>query len=99
MTNESASQVPDYFSTAANYAPPQVSVSNQDQQSFQQAVAAAVAAEMASREAQAQAANRPPTPEEAARAAIDNAGAGLGIEERFAELYRHLATLAQKVGL
>ena len=39
------------------------------------------------------------TPEEAARVAIDNGGAGLGIDERFAELYRHLDTLAKKVGI
>lgn len=41
----------------------------------------------------------PPTPEEAARTAIDNRGVGLGIEERFAELYRHIDTLAKKVGI
>lgn len=40
-----------------------------------------------------------PTPEEAARTAIDNRGVGLGIEERFAQLYKHLDTLAKKVGI
>jgi hypothetical protein len=39
------------------------------------------------------------TPEEAARVAIDKGGAGLGIDERFAELYAHLSTLAKKVGI
>jgi hypothetical protein len=39
------------------------------------------------------------SPEESARAAIDNAGAGLGIDERLAELYKHLDTLAKKVGI
>lgn len=93
------SHAPDYFTNAAGYTPPLVSASNQDQQAFQAAVAAAVAAEMANRDAQAQAAHREPTPEEAARAAIDNAGKGLGIDERLAELYRHLDTIARKVGL
>lgn len=39
------------------------------------------------------------TPEEAARKAIDSRGAGLGTEERLQELYRHLDTIARKVGI
>jgi hypothetical protein len=39
------------------------------------------------------------SPEEAARNAIDNHGVGLGIDERLNELYRHLDTIAKKVGI
>jgi hypothetical protein len=39
------------------------------------------------------------SPEEQARAALDNKGLGLGIDERFGELYRHLDTIAKKVGV
>lgn len=48
---------------------------------------------------QAASAPRVQTPEEAARADLDNAGAGLGIEERFAQIYKHLSLLASKVGI
>ncbi|HKS68792.1 MAG TPA: hypothetical protein VJQ45_00125 [Ktedonobacterales bacterium] len=40
-----------------------------------------------------------PTPEERVAAAIENAGAGLGVEERLREVYAVLAHLAAKVGL
>ena len=99
MSEDTQSQTPDYFHTAPGYTPPLNSVSNQDQAAFQAAVAAAVQQHLAQMGMQPVARARELTPEEAARAAIDNKGAGLGIEERFAELYRHLDTVLKKVGL
>lgn len=77
------------------YTPPTTSVSNQNQSDLLALV----------QQLQAQVAVLTPTPpkvltaEEAARAAIDNAGKGLGVDERLAELYRHLDTIARKVGI
>ena len=89
----------DYFAAAPSYTPPTVSVSNQDQAAFQAAVSSAVQAQLAQMGIQATVRARELSPEEAARAAIDNRGVGLGIDERLAEIYRHLDTLARKLGV
>lgn len=84
--------------SAANYTPPSHVGTNTDIQSLiQQAVQQALAQQAAEQ----QAANTPKvlTPEEKARAAIDNRGFLLGVEERLAELYEIVHHLAQKVGV
>lgn len=98
MSDEQA-QTPDYFRTAPGYAPPQVSVSNQDQAAFNAAIEAAISARLAQMGVQPVARARELSPEEAARAAADNAGKGLGVDERLAELYRHLDTVLKKLGI
>lgn len=81
-----------------SYAPPQQVASNSDIAALiQQAVDAALAKQQAEQQAASQ--PRVVSPEEAARAALDNAGAGLGIDERLAELYAVVSHLASKVGV
>lgn len=92
-------QVVDYARVAPGYSPPQMSASNQDQAAFAAAVAAQVQAQLAQLGVKAVPQARELTPEEAARAAIDNRGVGLGVDERLAEIYRHLDTIAKKVGV
>ena len=99
MSEETPAQTPDYFRSAPGYTPPQQSVSNQDQAAFNAAIEAAITARLAQMGVQPVARARELSPEEAARAAIDNKGVGLGVDERLAELYRHLDTLAKKVGI
>lgn len=99
MTSPDPQQMAEFVANAAGYTPPMASGSNQDQAAFAAAIEAAVAAKMAQMGLQATAKPRELTPEEAARAAIDNAGKGLGVDERLAELYKHLDTIAKKVGL
>lgn len=81
------------------YTPPVTSSSNQDAGQL----AALVEQLVKERLAAAGVANVEPrrvlSAEESARAAIDNGGAGLGIDERLAEIYKHLDTLAKKVGI
>lgn len=85
--------------TAANYVPPASAsgVSNDMAALIQAAVTAAIAKERAD----VLAASQPPvlSPEEAARAALDKSGVGLGVEERLQELYLLLELLARKVGI
>lgn len=69
---------------------------------IQAAVEKAVASQLADAQAQAAAASGAPvelTPEQRIVAAIDNAGAGLGVDERLHELYAVVKHLASKVGL
>lgn len=77
-----------------NYTPPSSVTTNQNQQSVADLVAQLRALGVA--------VSDPPkilTPEEAAREAIDRAGAGLGLQEQLSELYRHVDTIARKVGI
>lgn len=86
------------MSEDTGYVPPTVAASNTDVRAL---IEAAVAQALAQQTAAAAAANAPvvKTPEEQARAAIDNRGVGLGVDERLAEVYALLHTLAQKVGI
>lgn len=71
--------------SATNYTPPSHVASNAD---LQRLIDEAVARYAAQQEAEKKAsAPRELTPEEKARKSIDNRGAGLGVEERLAELY------------
>ena len=79
------------------YTPPVTSTSNSDT-----AELAALVQRLQAQVAAAGLAIEPPvilTPEQSARKALDNKGAGLGTEERLQELYRHLDTIAKKVGI
>lgn len=81
-----------------NYAPPQHVGSNTDIQTLiQQAVDSALAKQAAEQAA----ANAPRvlSPEEAARAKLDNRGFLLGVEERLQELYELVDHLAKKAGV
>lgn len=82
-----------------NYAPPTTSSGNQDAGQLAALVEQLVKERLAAAGVQNVEPARVVSPEEAARKAIDNAGAGLGIDERLAEIYRHLDTLAKKVGI
>lgn len=82
-----------------NYTPPVTTNSNQDAAATAALVEQLLAARLAQLGVQLPAPVKNLTPEEAARAAIDNAGSGLGVDERLAELYRHLDTIARKVGI
>lgn len=88
----------DPAASAANYTPPSAVAANVDIQAI---VAAAVAQALAQREAEVAAANAPVvlTPEQQARVHLDNAGAGLGIQERFEQLYALVEHIASKVGV
>lgn len=101
MSDETQQHTPEDDALGAfNYAPPSQVASNTNQidaAAIQAAIDRAVAAALAQRGVTPPAPEK--SPEEHARAAIDNAGAGLGIDERFAELYRHLDLIAKKVGL
>lgn len=96
---------PDPALSAFNYSPPvPASGVSQDvaaQQDMRAQIAAAVAQALAAREAEVAAAAQPKvlSPEEDARARLDLAGVGLGVEERLAELYKVLHLLATKVGV
>ena len=90
---------PDYFAAAPGYTPPLNSASNQDQAAFNAAIEAAVSAKLAQMGVAPIARARELSPEEAARAAVDNAGKGLGVDERLAELYRHFDTVLKKLGM
>lgn len=81
-----------------NYTPPTTTTSNSDASG----IAALVEQMVRERLAAAGLTKEPPkvlTPEEQARAALDAKGAGLGVDERLAELYRHLDLIAKKVGI
>lgn len=86
--------VPEY-----NYQPPVTTNSNQDAAATAALVEQLLAQRLAQLGVQLPAPVVELTPEEAARAAIDRKGVGLGVEERLAELYQHLDTLAKKVGI
>lgn len=92
----------DTAENAASYQPPTIQTTNSnvaDNASIAALVEQLVRERLA---ASGVTATEPPkvlTPEEQARVAIDNKGAGLGVEERLAELYRHLDTIAKKVGI
>lgn len=83
--------------------PPVAAVANTDIASLiQEAVSKAVAAQLEAAQVaggNVAAAVHQLSPEEAARAALDNAGVGLGVEERLQELYKHLSLIAAKVGI
>ena len=88
--------------SAPNYQPPTQTTTNVDIAALiQQAVQAQLSQALAQQQAAQLAAAQPKvlSPEEQARAALDNAGAGLGIEERLQELYQHLELIARKVGI
>lgn len=84
--------------SAASYTPPSPVTTNTDIAAL---INAAVAAALAQREAEQVAAAQPKvlTPEEQARVHLDNAGAGLGIDERLNQLYALVHVIAQKVGI
>lgn len=86
--------------TTYNYTPPAQVASNTDP-TIQAYIQQQIAAALAQHQAEQAAASAPVvlSPEQEARKALDNAGAGLGVEERLAELYRHLELIARKVGL
>lgn len=87
----------DVNNDVANYQPAQTVNSNAD---IQAQIERAVQAALAGLNVQPGAAPAPQqTPEEAARAALNNAGTGLGIDERLNELYALVAHVASKVGL
>ena len=81
------------------YTPPTTTSGNQDQGQLAALVEQLVKERLAAAGVQQAEPAKELSPEEACRAAIDNAGAGLGVDERLAELYRHLDTLAKKVGI
>lgn len=94
----SETQEQDLSLSAASYAPPSAVNTNTDiaaliQAAVQQALAQQVADQVAAAQPKVL------SPEEQARAALDNAGAGLGLQENINELYRHLALIASKVGI
>lgn len=72
--------------SATNYTGPTHVAANTDVQAL---IEQAVQQALAKQAAEAHAASQPKvlSPEEKARAAIDRRGAGLGVEERLAELY------------
>lgn len=81
-----------------NYSPPTNTTSNIDQAQLLAVVEQLVKERLAA----AGVTHEPAkvlTPEEATRASLDNAGIGLGVDERLAELYRALDILAKKVGI
>lgn len=79
---------------AGNYSPPASVASNSDQ-----AVDAKVREILAQMGVVQQAPARALSPTEQARANLENAGAGKGVDERLAELYYVVGVLAAKVGL
>ncbi len=87
--------------SAANYTPPSAVASNSNQADIAALIAQAVQAALAQQQAEQQAASLPKvlSPEEQARVHLDNAGAGLGVEERLQQLYHVVELLAQKVGI
>jgi hypothetical protein len=89
---------PDPALSAANYTPPNPVAANTDIAAL---IEQAVAAALQQREAEVIAASQPVvlTPEEQARVHLDNSGAGLGVEERLAQVYALLHLIAQKVGI
>lgn len=82
-----------------NYRPPTTTTSNQDQAAVAALVEQLLAERMAALGMRVVQPVKELTPEEQVRAALDNKGAGLGVEERLQELYRHLDTIAKKVGI
>jgi hypothetical protein len=94
MSEENVNDAPVF-----NYSAPTTTSSNQDQAGIAALVEKLVADRLAAMNVQAVPVVKELTPEEQARAAIDNKGVGLGVEERLQELYRHLDTLAKKVGI
>lgn len=87
--------------SAANYTPPAQVATNTDINALiAQAVQQALAQHTAE-QAQQAAANAPKvlSPEEQARAHLDNRGAGLGVEERLQQLYALVHLIATKVGV
>lgn len=96
MTDQN--QTEDAALSAANYTPPSAVASNTDIAAL---IAQAVQAALAQQQAEQVAASQPKvlTPEEQARVHLDNAGAGLGVEERLQQLYALVHVIAQKVGV
>lgn len=90
--------------SAYNYVPPVHATGNQDVGAARDAAQAA-SLELRIKELEQRLAASVPapvrvlTPEERARAALDARGAGKGVDERFAELYEHLDTVARQVGI
>lgn len=97
MAEETVSQ-PVYNTPEYNYTPAGTVASNVDMAALVEAAVAKRLAEIETARAEA-AKPRVVTPEEAARSALDNRGYGLGVDERLAELYAHLDTVAKKVGV
>ena len=84
--------------SATNYTGPTHVAANTDVQAL---IEQAVAQALAKQNAEQQAASQPRvlSPEEQARASLDNRGFLLGIEERLQELYQVVHVIAQKVGI
>lgn len=89
---------PDPALSAANYTPPTPVAVNGDIAAM---IAAAVQSAVAAERARVEQANAPVvlSPEEQARVHLDNAGAGLGVDERLNQLYALVHLIAQKVGI
>ena len=98
MTEPTNDAAPDIALAASNYTPPSPVATNQDIAAL---IAQAVQAALAQQQAEQVAASQPKvlSPEEQARLHLDNAGVGLGVEERLQQLYALLHVIAQKVGV
>lgn len=99
MTDQN--QTEDAALSAANYMPPAQVATNSNQADIAALIAQAVQAALAQQQAEQVAANAPKvlSPEEQARVHLDNAGVGLGVEERLQQVYALLHLIAQKVGI
>ena len=98
MTDETT---PDAALSAANYIPPSPVAANTNQADIAALIAQAVQAALQQQQAEQVAASQPRvlSPEEQARLHLDNAGIGLGIEERLQQLYALVELLARKAGI
>lgn len=102
-TTETATAQDNTEQPTQGYTPPVNAASNSDMAALiAQAVERAVAERLQAAAASGNGLTVTPavlTPEEHARVAIDRAGVDLGVQEQLNELYRHMDTIARKVGI